>query len=197
MENQFPKATVKRSVRAGRATEDYIFAPVLVCDLDGTIRYNEDNPEDFIDGPDSVAVFDGVEEKLWEYHREGYVVVGLTNQGGVAYDFKTPEQVDREVKAMLHEFDRSPFMYIRSCMSHPDGDISPYDRRSLLRKPYIGMLGVLEDDLREAGYLANWDDSLVVGDMDSDRKLAAKADVDFEWAHKFFDREPILQTDDE
>jgi histidinol phosphatase-like enzyme len=188
--NQFPKATIKRSVFAAQAMGDFIYAPVLACDLDGTIRYNHEDPDDYIDGPETVAVYEGVEEKLWEYYREGYLIAGITNQGGVAFDFKTPEQVQAENHAMVKQFDRNPFIHIQSCLSHDDGEVSPYDRRSLLRKPNVGMLAILEEDLRGEGYLPNWDESIIVGDMQSDRELANRADVEFEFAHQFFEREP-------
>jgi HAD superfamily hydrolase (TIGR01662 family) len=188
MSNQFPEATVKRTVYGAQAMEDYIYAPVLACDLDGTIRYNREDPDDFIDGPESVAVYDGVEEKLWEYYREGYMIAGMSNQGGVAYDFKTPEQASMEVDAMIGGFDRNPFFHIQQCLAHEDGDVSPYDRRSMLRKPNTGMLAVLEEDMKKSGYLPNWSKSIFVGDREEDKKLAERAGIEFRHADNFFER---------
>lgn len=186
--SQFPKATVKRTVYGAQAREDYIWAPVLACDLDGTIRYNREDPDEYIDGPETVKVYDGVEEKLWEYYREGYVVAGISNQGGVAYDFKTPEQANMEVETMLGQFDRNPFFHIQTCFTHQDGSISPYDRKSMMRKPNIGMLAVLEEDMKKGGYLPKWEESLFVGDREEDRELAENAGIEFQSANDFFQR---------
>lgn len=194
MSEPFSKMKVKRTVYHAQATTDYIFAPVLACDLDKTIRYNAEDPDDYIDGPETVAVYEGVEEKLWDYYRDGYIIAGITNQGGVAFNFKTPEQVDAEIQAMVEQFDRNPFVHIHSCMQHPDGDVSPFSNRSMMRKPQVGMLAILEDHLWDRGYIPNWDESIVVGDMESDKKLAENAGMKFRYASDFFERDQTQQS---
>ncbi|MCS3666416.1 histidinol phosphatase-like enzyme [Salinibacter ruber] len=57
--------------------------PAVVCDLDGTIRFNLE--EEYINGPDDIALYRGVIEALWRYRNKGYLVFGVTNQGGVAH----------------------------------------------------------------------------------------------------------------
>lgn len=180
------KTTVKISDES--PIEDYIYCPVLVCDLDGTIRYNRNDPDDFIKGPDTVSVYEDVEEVLWNYRNEGYVIAGLSNQGGVAYGFKSRFQARREVDAMIEQFDTNPFFSVQLVFEEPGGENVPHDWRSLRRKPQIGALGVLEDELYQNGYLPNWDESIVVGDRDEDRKLAENANIDFVGSDKFFNR---------
>jgi D-glycero-D-manno-heptose 1,7-bisphosphate phosphatase len=163
-------------------------APALCLDLDGTVRHSKSG--EFINGPEDVALFDGVEEKIWQYRDRGWLIFGITNQGGVAYGFKTPLDNDAELDAMIALFLRgSPFHIIKSCYHHGDGEVEPYCHRSLLRKPNIGMLAICEVDARDGGYIVDWDRSLFVGDRPEDEKCAQLAGIDFEWANVFFGRE--------
>lgn len=178
------KAKVKSS-----ESGDWIYAPVLACDLDGTIRYNREEPDGYVDSPESVAVYDGVEEVLWNYREQGYLVIGVSNQGGVAYGLKSVSNARAEIEVMMQQFDRNPFFSVQLAFGHPGGDSAPHDYRSLRRKPNIGMLGVAEEDLFQNGYVPNWDESIMVGDRDEDRVLAERADIEFREASLFFNRE--------
>ena len=163
------------------------FAPALCLDLDGTIRYSKNG--EFINKPEDVALFDGVESKLWEYRNEGYLIFGITNQGGIAYGFKTREDHYKELDAMLALFSANPFHIIKSCFHHPGGKVEPYNHRSLLRKPDIGMLALCEDESFGGGYIVDWDNSLFVGDRSEDEQCAKNAGIAFQWAYKFFGRD--------
>lgn len=181
------KSSVKIATDSLRG--DYIFAPVLVCDLDGTVRYNHKEPDGFIDGPETVAVYDDVEDILWNYRNEGYIVSGVSNQGGVAYGFKSQFNARREVDAMIDQFDRNPFFSVQLCFEHPGGSEAPHDWRSMRRKPKTGMLAILEQELYENDILPNWDESIVVGDREEDRDLASNANIDFIGSKQFFNRD--------
>ncbi len=162
--------------------------PALCLDLDGTIRYSKDG--EFINKPGDVALFDGVEEQIWRYRDDGYLVLGITNQGGVAYGFKTPLDHNAEMEAMIALFKRgSPFHFIQACFFHEEGTVEPYNHRSLLRKPNIGMLAVCEVEARKAGYIIDWDKSVFVGDRPEDEQCAMNAGIEFQWAREFFCRQ--------
>lgn len=158
----------------------------LCLDFDGTIRYSKNRV--FINSPEDVVLFDGVEEKIWEYRNNGFLIFGVTNQGGVAYGYKTPASDNAEIDAMLALFKKNPFHVIKSCYHHQDGSIEPYCHRSLLRKPDIGMLALCEVEAWEAGYIVDWDKSLFVGDRAEDEICAKRAGIDFIWAWEFFGR---------
>lgn len=158
--------------------------PALCLDLDGTVRYSKNG--DFIEKPDDIALFDGVEEKIWEYRNKGYLIFGITNQGGVAYGYKLPADVDAEIEQTCKLFKKNPFHIIKSCLHHPKGTSEPFNHRSLLRKPDIGMLVVCEIEAWDAGYIVDWDNSLFVGDREEDRQCAKNADISFQTAHEFF-----------
>lgn len=160
--------------------------PALCLDLDGTVRYSQNG--EFINKPEDIALFDGVEEKIWQYRNEGYLIFGLTNQGGVAYGYKIPMDNDAEIDMMCSLFKRNPFHIIKSCLHHEKGTQEPYNHRSLLRKPNIGMLALCEVDAWEYGYIVDWDNSIFVGDRPEDEQCALKAGVYFRWAWDFFGR---------
>lgn len=168
--------------------------PALCLDLDGTVRRSKRGESEFINGPDDVELYPGAEEKIWEYRDKGYLIFGLTNQGGVAYGYKTPDQVNAEIDAMFSLFQRSeqgmgPFHSLKSCY-HMEGEKAsfPYNRRSLLRKPEIGMLVLMEVEAFDGGFLVDWDASLFVGDRLEDQQCAINAQIPFQWAKDFFGR---------
>lgn len=161
--------------------------PALCLDLDGTVRYSKNG--DFINTPEDIALFDDVQEKIWQYRDEGYLIFGITNQGGVAYGYKTPPENDKELDRTIKLFERgNPFHLIKACFHHEKGTIEPYKHRSLLRKPDVGMLVLCEVEAFEAGYIVDWDNSLFVGDRPEDEQCAKNAGISFQWAKDFFNR---------
>ena len=161
--------------------------PALCLDLDGTIQHSNSGAK-FITGPADVALYPDVEAKLWEYRNEGYLIAGITNQGGVAYGFKTAQGFQDELDALMTQFDSNPFHCVCRCYSHENGTVEPYNHRSLLRKPGIGMLAVIEAEAVIRGYTIDWDNSILVGDMEDDRQCAENAGIAFQWAWNFFNR---------
>lgn len=168
---------------------DRLFFPAIVVDFDGTIRYpNED--ERFINGPEDVACYEGVFGKLWEYRDHGYVVLGLTNQAGVAFGHKTAEDVYSEVARMAEIAEdrgyRWPFHEWHAAVCHPDADVQKYRVRSLSRKPRPGGLSILAYRTAQKHHLhIDWDRSVLVGDSTSDLGCARSAGIDFLPAETF------------
>lgn len=162
--------------------------PALCLDLDGTVRHSKSGSQ-FITGPHDVALFDGVEEKIWEWRDTGHLIFGVSNQGGVAWGYKTPADNDREIDATVALFTRNPFHIIKTCLHLETGKFEPYNHRSLLRKPQVGMLALCEVEAWVQGYIVDWDRSLVVGDRPEDEELARNAGIEFSLAWDFFQRE--------
>ena len=166
----------------------YIVKPALCLDFDGTIRYSRRGS--FINKPDDIVLFEGVEEIIWSYRNKGFLILGVTNQGGVAYGLKKPEGVENENEATLKLFERNPFDTVKASLLHPEGRVEPYKHRSLLRKPDIGMLAILEAEFFAEGIVIDWDNSIFVGDSPEDEKCAGRAGIKFVWAHEFFNPDP-------
>ena len=162
-------------------------SPALCLDLDGTVRKSKSGK--FINGPDDINLFSGVEQRIWDYRNKGFLIFGITNQGGVAYGLKSPADYMTEIEATLALFDKNPFHIIKSCYHHPGGKVEPYNHRSLLRKPNIGMLALCEAEAWEMGYIIAWDDSIFVGDRPEDQQCAENAGIAFQWEDDFFGRD--------
>ena len=170
-----------------KGTQNYEVKPALCLDFDGTIRYSITGK--FIDKPDDIRLFEGVEEKIWEYKEQGYLICGITNQGGVAFGFKTVEDHNKEVEKTLSLFKKDPFDLIQVSFNHPKGKTFPFKYRSLLRKPDSGMLVLCEVQAKEKGIVIDWDKSIFVGDREEDQQCAESAGVKFISANEFFSRE--------
>lgn len=160
----------------------------LVLDLDGTIRHSASG--EFIDGPDDVVIFGDVEDKIMEYANDDFLILGASNQGGVAFGHKTVDDVEAELYGTLDRLKMgNPFTAIFFAYNHESGSVEPFNYRSLLRKPEIGMLVMAEVEARKVGIVIDWDNSLFVGDREEDRECAEKAGIEFQWAWEFFGRE--------
>jgi D-glycero-D-manno-heptose 1,7-bisphosphate phosphatase len=164
---------------------DYITLPALILDLDGTIRFSKSG--EFIQGPDDIEIYADVEAKLLEYYPTT-LIFGVSNQGGVAFGHKTPEQDRAEIEATIRMFDTQMFMAVFTAWQHPEGTVYPFNHYSLLRKPNYGMLVLCEWYAYQRSYIIDWNRSLIVGDRSEDKECAFRAGIGFEWTEKFFDR---------
>lgn len=160
---------------------------LLVLDLDGTVRRSKSGKE-FIQGPDDIEIIPGTEEVLWQYAADDWLICGVTNQGGVAYGIRSMEQIQDELRAMAKLWDKGdPFQgRIQFCPFHPKGKETPFKMDSLCRKPHYGMLVLTEAMLYQRGILADWPNSMMVGDRMEDFQCAMAAGIDFKWAEEFF-----------
>ncbi len=163
-------------------------SPAVCLDLDKTIRYSLSGTP-FIKNIDDIALYPDVEPVLHEWKNEGYLIFGITNQGGVAFGHKTVEQNDAEIERTRELFDNDPFNQIYSCFNHPGGNTYPYNLRFLSRKPDIGMLVLHEVEAWRHGYMIDWNNSLLVGDRNEDKECAENAGIRFMWAKDFFGRD--------
>jgi D-glycero-D-manno-heptose 1,7-bisphosphate phosphatase len=165
---------------------NYIVRPALCLDFDGTIRYSLNGR--FINKPEDIALFPGVEKMIWEYRDKGYLIFGITNQAGVAFGYRTAESVKADIQRTVDLFEKDPFDTIQYSFLHPKGTIEPYKYRTLLRKPDIGMLVLCEKEMFEKGIIVDWDNSIFVGDRPEDEECAQKAGIQFIHADTFFNR---------
>jgi len=168
---------------------DSLFFPAIVADFDGTIRHAPEGKE-FINHPEHVRLYPGVFEKLWHHRNNGHVILGLTNQGGVAFGHKTPDDFLREVHRMRQigedRGQRWPFHEWYGCFLMEGGSVGPYSARSLNRKPRYGGLAVLSRRLWENHSLrVDWDRSIMVGDSGDDFGCAKNAEIGFLHAETF------------
>ena len=158
--------------------------PALCLDLDGTVRRNKDG-DPFSKDLEQMELMPGIEDLIYAFREKGYMIVGITNQAGVAHGHKTPDDVMNEIHHMFSLFKQNPFNIIKACFHDGKGTVAPYNYRSLHRKPDIGMLAMAEFDAFEAGYIIDWDNSLFVGDRKEDQACANNANVEFMYIDSF------------
>lgn len=161
---------------------------ILCLDLDGTVRRSKSG-KTFIEGPDDIELIPGIYERIWKYNDEAdWLIVYITNQGGVAHGFKTIEQAEDEIRATLDLLQRedptdgdmyTPCFEYFLCPFQEGGKVEDHGFRSLARKPAYGMLMLAEQTILEEGFIPDWDNSLFVGDRPEDEGCAKSAGVPF------------------
>jgi len=153
--------------------------PALCLDLDGTVRKSKTGG--FIASPEDIELIEGMEEQIWAYKDRGFLIIAVTNQGGVAHGHKSTIQVQAEHQASYALFKRNPFDFTFTSYAMPDGKAHPFNYRSLLRKPYYGGLAYLEVVLFHREIIVDWDRSVFVGDREEDQQCAQAAGLKFIW----------------
>lgn len=159
--------------------------PALVLDFDGTIRRSKSG-ETFIKNFQDIELMPGIEALIWRYRNMGWLILGISNQAGVAHGFKLPMEVENEMEATFKLFTENPFHIAKHCYHDGKGRIEPYNYRSLCRKPDIGMLAIMEEIAFNKGKrVVDWDNSLFVGDRPEDEECAKRAGIPFRHIDSF------------
>lgn len=158
--------------------------PALCLDWDGTIRRSSSGAT-FIKNFQDIELIPGVERLIWRYRSMGYLILGISNQAGVAHGFKLPMEIENEMDVTLNLFQMNPFHIVKMCYHDGKGKIAPYNKRSLCRKPDVGMLAVMETEAYQNGYVIDWDNSLFVGDRPEDEECAKRAGIPFRHIDSF------------
>lgn len=161
--------------------------PAIFLDFDGTIRRSKSGAK-FIKNAADVELIEGSEDVLWDWRNKGFLILGVTNQGGAAYGFRSREDILEEIRTTLMLFKSNPISAMTVSFAHPKGTVPDLAYRSLLRKPSYGMLVQHEIEQLKKDRILDYDKSVFVGDRDDDRLCAEAAGVAFQWAWKFFNR---------
>ena len=159
---------------------------LLLVDLDGTLR-EPLSGADFTRHPRDFKVIPNADKALAHYHRESWLIVGITNQGGVAVGFKSLGNCIEEQRYTFQLFPQlssilfCPDFEGKICYQCIPEHIDCYNLGQKypqligkFRKPNPGML--------EACLLAhnvNPCESWMVGDRLEDEKAAEAAGINF------------------
>lgn len=164
--------------------------PLLMIDLDGTIRASLSGAQ-YFQHPQDQRIIEGVDVALSTYG-EDWIIVGITNQGGVAAGYKTIQQCIEEQQYTLKLFPQLREIYFcpdfegRKCFRvtrHNAHNHSQTRWFRQYRKPQPGMLKlamVRHNHLPE--------NCLYVGDRPEDEVAAQRAGVQFQWATDWIKR---------
>lgn len=175
----------------------------LFLDLDGTAR--ESTEGKFIKTPTGQRIMAGVHEAIAHHKRQGYTIIGITNQGGcdtinrdTGKPLKSIEDAIAEQQYTLSLIPEMKAIYLCPDMtgqicwvvdkkmifkvSDLDTRISDSENRiltgnSIYRKPGAGMIYRAANDF-EIDLSRSW----MIGDRDEDEKAAIAAGVNFMWA---------------
>jgi len=153
---------------------------LLFLDRDGTLNCTVgQRPPNH---PDEVELLPGVEPLLSRYAADGWQLVVVTNQGGVASGYFTEAQAQAVQQRVL---DVLPVSIAASylCPHMPDAVVPEYAIDCPNRKPRPGfILAALQT------FDARAEDCLLVGDSITDKQAAQAASVPYRWADRFFGR---------
>jgi D-glycero-D-manno-heptose 1,7-bisphosphate phosphatase len=173
---------------------------LLILDLDGTVRRTKSGAT-FINTPEDQEIIPEAAAAIALYVKDGWTIVGATNQGGVASGKKTLQDaiVEQEITLKLV----SQLEYILFC---PDFEgrqcycVSPHRTVAVhehwkkysrfigeYRKPNPGMI-LLAHERLNSGYSqpGNTSESLMVGDRDEDKAAAVAGGIRFLWNHEWY-----------
>ena len=134
----------------------------LFLDRDGII--NEDVRYAY--RPDQIRFCDGIFDLCAHALNEGYLLLVMTNQAGVARGHFTETDVEQLHRWMGEQFAlrNIPITAFYYCPYHKDGVVGEYRRDDLCRKPKPGMFLKAAQD-----HHIDLSRSLMVGDKPSDR----------------------------
>lgn len=153
-------------------------APVLYCDIDGTIRHGFDELGRFVNTAADVTVFDEVPELLAIYKKLGWRIVGVSNQGGIALGHMTAKQCMRAM-AETQKQTGGAFDRITWCSHHPDAP-TPEMAVCWCRKPKAGLVIEAAINLSEkTGEIYPPHLALFIGDRPEDEQCAQAANIRF------------------
>jgi D,D-heptose 1,7-bisphosphate phosphatase len=152
-----------------RSLSEHLRRPALFLDRDGVINIDTGFPH----RPDQIEWVEGALDAIRLANDCGYLVIVVTNQGGVARGLYAEEDV-----IALHRWMQQRFAEVgahvdqfRYCPHYPDGAVPRYSRHCDCRKPSPGMLlAALSGDIRA-------ESSLLIGDRASDLEAAHRAGI--------------------
>ncbi len=124
--------------------------------------------------PDNFEFLDGVFEACRNFIAQGYILVVVTNQSGIARGYYTEVDFKHLTEWMLGEFDTHlvDITKVYYCPHHPTAGNGEYRQRCECRKPAPGML------LRAAEELdIDLSQSVIIGDNLTDLQAGERAGV--------------------
>lgn len=169
---------------------------LLLVDKDGTLIKTKSG-ETFVNKPWDQEPLPGVKEALKFHKSQGWKIIVVSNQAGVAREYKSLESAIAEMRfcmELLPEIEECyfcPDFEGESCYRVWADDFIHYNSDSYavaeleiinqFRKPSPGMLKL-------AAHIEAADKVWYVGDRDEDEAAAAAANINFMWADIWRDR---------
>ncbi len=153
--------------------------PVLYLDLDDTVRKGKDALGRFVNSVEDVDVFPEAIAQMKKAKKQGWRIVGITNQGGVAMGYMSMDTLNA-IMAETQKQTGNLFDKIMACVHFPEAS-DPEMSICWCRKPRAGLvieaaitMGNEHPDEYYPPHMA-----LFVGDREEDAECAEAANVQF------------------
>lgn len=143
----------------------------VFLDRDNTIIHNDGDLGD----PKEVKLIQGAASAIASLRGLGYLIVVITNQGGVArgkYGVEDVDKVHEKITQLVFDNAGAKIDRFYFCPYHPNGTVEKYTREHPWRKPQPGMLLQAAKDLQ-----IDMDQSWMIGDALRDVEAGAAAGV--------------------
>lgn len=143
----------------------------IFLDRDGVLNVDKN----YVVDPKDLEVPNDVPANLKRLAAQGWELVVITNQSGVARGYFDLPAVNRFHDALKHEIQQRSGVELRHfyiCPHHPDGKVQPYAAPCDCRKPAPGLLKQASRDLGIA-----LEHSIIIGDKASDVDCGIQAGV--------------------
>ena len=145
--------------------------PAAFLDRDGVLIQDSG----YVFRTDDLHILPGVLQGLQFLHEQGYLLIVISNQSGVARGLFTADEVEvfhRELQARLSSVLGFELDGIYYCPHHPEGQVPHLSIECSCRKPEVGLL---EEARRD--FPIDWSRSFLIGDKDSDVTCAHRASL--------------------
>ncbi|WP_416673178.1 HAD hydrolase-like protein [Egbenema bharatensis] len=170
---------------------------LMMVDLDGTVR-EPLSGQQYFQYPQDQHIVPGADLAIRSYSPD-WIIVGITNQGGVAAGHKSMQHCIQEQQYTLHLFPELREIYFcpdfagRKCFRVTRHNVHNHSQTKWsgqYRKPRSGML-----QLAMVRHHHTPQDSFYVGDRPEDEQAARQAGVSFQWARDWMkNRESIDES---
>jgi D-glycero-D-manno-heptose 1,7-bisphosphate phosphatase len=161
---------------------------IIFFDLDGTLRQTKSG-QTFINQPEDQKAIEGTQEALAYYQKKGFLMIGITNQGGVAAGHKSLQSAIEEQRITLQLFPELSEIFF--CPNY-DGEscyqvsrdnepllMKTLDLMNSCRKPGAGMIELAMRGFSDLDIAQSW---MIGDDRAEDQQCAEAAGVKFVWA---------------
>lgn len=160
------------NINEPKISSDKILRPAIFLDRDGVLNFCE--PGKYVNAWMDFYWLPGARRAIKIFNDLGYLVIVVTNQGGIAWGFTTTEKVnDIHYRMNLDlRIDDARIDAFYFCPHHPKGKIPELAIECNSRKPNPGMLlrAIKEHSIDPK-------ESLMIGDMESDLQAGIAAGV--------------------
>lgn len=146
-------------------------APAIFLDRDGTLVHARHFPS----RPADLILFDGIADGLTALQRQGFQLVVITNQSGIARGYFSPADLDAMHAHLAAELARFGVTLagIYHCPHHPEGVIPDYAIACDCRKPQPGMLLQAARDL-DLDLEASWFLGDILDDVEAGNRAGCR-----------------------